>query len=154
MLPPAPVTITRPPGDVLGDGVQVGLDLVPTEEVLVGEIADVADPDHTQHLAYGGKHLDGEAGRDGEVADLGDLLAGRRRDGDQHRLGARSLGCSLDLAAVTDDRNAPNRQALAIRVVVEDPHGHVGRLACPHERGDDLQTALTGTEHEQLLGGV
>ena len=157
MLPPAPGDEHAPAGEVVGDRVDVRLDLVAAEQVGLGEVADVARrrPAARSSSSTVGSTLTSSpasAARSAispivcAVAD-GTAISKRLRARLRRGRAASSWRSPITVTPMID------RRCLR-RVVVEEPDRHVGRGSAAQQRRDHLQPALAGAEDQELLGGA
>ncbi len=134
---------------VAGDGIDVGVDHVATEQVGVVERADVAETDRSaEELGDGGKHQDLEVGGAPEVAQLAEQLgAGAGHGQDERRRVVLRRGLD-EVVTPTHHPHAAQAQVPLGRIVVDHGDGQVRALGVAQHGGDGLDAALAGPEDQ------
>ena len=138
--------------DVVGDALEVGLDLVAAEEVGLGGLAEVADAHlAAEQLAHRRHDLHVEAGAAGLAGELTDERTVAGGHGHDQRLGAEALGERRDVRAVAEHPDAADREVALAGVVVEQRDGHVRAVGVEEHRPDRALATVAGTEDDRLL---
>ena len=142
-------------GEVAGDGLEVDVDLVATQEVGGGDVADVAGVDlAAEQLADRRQDLGPQTGDAGQLAQLGDQLGAGAGHGDEQAVGPALLGRLDQPGAVAQHRDAHDAQLALGRIVVDQADGEVLAVGVAHEGADDLDGPLAGAEDQQAVAGV
>ena len=136
--------------EVVGDGLDVSVNLVTTEEVGGAEVTDVADADAAfEQLADRRQHFHGQARFGSEVGELADQVGASARDGNQHSLRRVARCGGHQLAAGADDGDTHDLEIRLPGIVVEQRHRDIGAARVSEHDLDDLGAAFTGAVHDE-----
>ena len=138
-------------GDVAGDGVDVGVDAVASQQIGFGHGPDVAQTDFAEEVLHAGEDQQLEPAGRGLFAGSSHHVGTGRGDGHQQVPGIEAGGDGAGVGERALDPHAVDGIAALGGVVVEEGHREEGALGVAQHAGEDLRSAVAGTEHDDPL---
>ena len=138
-------------GEVVGDRLDVGVELVAAQHVGQVDVADVADADVLgEQLGRRRQHLDVEPGLHGRAPHPADGLRVGAGDRDDRAVGSGRLDRITQVGRGAEDRNTAEPPVPLVGVVVQDPDRVPLGVRVAQHRADQLATGLPAPDEQDL----
>ena len=134
-------------------GLHVGLDLMASQEVLGGDVANGAEVHSCQQVINAGKHLDIEVGAARKVVDPDHQLGAGARNRDHDRRGAALRRDGRQVVDRPPNVDAAVAEVTFSPVVIEHADRFPGVGAISQHRVDELTGSVAGSDDEGRHSG-